>query len=341
MTKKHYFLMLPLIFSLFLIFGCSSNQFSSNTSVDTLIQNTAKKENTGISDINKQIYLNAEMTNDVGDYILGSGDLLEIKVFETDKLNSTIRINSRGFATIPLIGTLHLQGLSAREAEMLIEQELRKNVLHNAHVTIFIKEHVSQRITLVGSFKKPGTYDYISKKKLLDIIAMAEGLSDNAGTILYLTRQSEDNIKKTYMIDLDDLIKKGKMDLNITVLGGDVFFIPEAGFCYVDGAVRRPGAYPIKGLMKITEAIAAAGGLSTIANSEDIKLIRSTPDGKKDIVTISYSDIQQGKIDQVTIQDKDVVYVESSGTKTFFYGIGLNLGLPGLGFGYRAPPTNQ
>jgi polysaccharide export outer membrane protein len=197
---------------------------------------------------------------------------------------------------------------------------------------------VSQRITLVGAFKKPGTYDYISKRKLLDIIAMGEGISDNAGNILYLTRHSDDKSRKNFLIDIDELVKKGNMELNIAILGGDVLFIPEAGYCYVDGAVSKPGAYPIKGEMSITETIAASGGLSSLADTNGIKLIRYTQEGKREIVSLSYEDIQHGKSDQIRIKDKDVIYVEASGMKTFFYGLGLNLGVPGMGVGYHVPP---
>jgi len=82
----------------------------------------------------------------------------------------------------------------------------------------------------------------VSKRNLLDVIAIAEGLTESAGTAAYITR-FDDKSKKNinYFVDLDQLIKKGNMAQNIMVLGGDVIFIPETGQCFVDGRSASRG----------------------------------------------------------------------------------------------------
>jgi polysaccharide export outer membrane protein len=60
--------------------------------------------------------------------------------------------------TLPLIETVDIKGLTAIEAEEKIEAMYRERFIKNPHVSIFVEEHISQRITLVGQFKKPGTY---------------------------------------------------------------------------------------------------------------------------------------------------------------------------------------
>ena len=327
-----------IIISLILITGCGGGtQFQTTTTVKDF-QAKAKKASMESMDLNKKIMASADLSPDVGEYILGPGDLLSVKVFESPDLDSEVRVSARGFVTLPILGTVNIKGLSVSEAEAKIEELLRKDYIRDPHVTVFIKEHVSQQITMVGAVKNPGTYDYISKKNILDVLAIAGGLTEQAGTVAMVTRKKGEADERTnFVIDLDQLIKKGNMELNIVILGGDVVFIPEAGMVFMDGAVRKPGSYPIKGNMNINEAIALAGGLSNLASNDEIKLIRYVGGGKRDVVNFNFNDLQTGKGDQVFLKDKDIVYVESSGFKTFFYGLGLNLGIPGMGVGYSRP----
>jgi polysaccharide export outer membrane protein len=318
--------------------GCGAGtQFQTTTTVADF-QAKAKEASQETMDLNKQIMASADLSPDVGEYILGPGDLLSVKVFESPDLDSEVRVSARGFVTLPILGTVNIKGLSVSEAEAKIEELLRKDYIRDPHVTVFIKEHVSQQITLVGAVKNPGTYDYISKKSVLDVLAIAGGLTEQSGTVAMVTRKKDKTEERmNFVIDLDQLIKKGKLELNITILGGDVIFIPEAGVVFMDGAVNKPGSYPIKGNMNINEAIVLAGGLSKLASNDEIKLIRYIGGGKRDVVNFNFNDLQTGKGDQVFLKDKDIIYVESSGFKTFFYGLGLNLGLPGLGVGYNPP----
>ena len=60
----------------------------------------------------------------------------------------------------------------------------KRSFIKDPHVSIFVEEQISQRITLVGQFKNPGTYDYLSNQRLLDVIALGGGLSERAGQVV-------------------------------------------------------------------------------------------------------------------------------------------------------------
>ena len=76
------------------------------------------------------------------DYIIGPADLLEVQVFESEKLTDTVRVSSRGDITLPLLGSISVSGLSAREAELKIENLLKQEgFIKNPHVTVFIEEY--------------------------------------------------------------------------------------------------------------------------------------------------------------------------------------------------------
>jgi polysaccharide export outer membrane protein len=186
MITKFRFVCLWIAFGLVLYFcllaGCATNQ--------NVGQNLppAELKQDEIAEINEQLFASARMHTDPSDYLLGSGDLLQVKVFEAEDLNTTVRISSRGNVTLPLLGAVSIKDLSAREAEEKIENLYRARYIKDPHVSIFVEEHFSRRVTLMGEFRNPGTYDYLSKQRLLDVMALGGGLSDKAGRVVQIRR---------------------------------------------------------------------------------------------------------------------------------------------------------
>jgi polysaccharide export outer membrane protein len=338
--NKIYLSFIPLLLLSLLLSGCAEEQFKSNTELKEFQAHSkelaAKTE--------KQQMFNSILTAppEETEYLLGPGDLLTVTVFETEDLNAEARVSSRGYVSLPILDRVNVLGLTVAEAEEKIETLLREKYLQNPHVAVFVKERISNQITLAGSFNKPGTYDYVSGRRLLDIIAVAEGLTDKAASLAYLTREDPKSKKRqNYIIDLNALIKDGDMNYNVAISSGDVIFIPEAGQCFVDGAVRHPGIYPVRGDITITEAIVLAGGLTGYADDDKIKLIRYTGKGERKIISLSYSELQEGLGDSIKLRDQDVIYAESSSAGLFSTGMGFTLGFMGTGIQYRNPSVDR
>lgn len=334
------FLLALVLVPFLLLTSCGGEKFQTTTTVKQF-QKSYSKQQDEESLKNRVTLMPLAMEDDLaeGDYLLGAGDLLSIKVFETDKLDTEVRVSSRGMINVPLLGEVSVLNMTAAEVEQHLEDLYKKEYLHDPHVSIYIKEHMSKQITLVGEFEKPGTYEYVSQRRLLDILAIANGLKDDAGPYAYITRyNAKTNKSANYIIDLDDLVKKGNMAQNHIILGGDVVFIPKSGQCFVDGAVRKPGTYSLASNMTITEAIAMAGGLAGYANDDSIKLIRFMGRGlERQVVSLSYRDLQSGVGDRLILKDQDVIFAESSGSGKFFSGAGFTLGFMGTGMSFKDP----
>jgi polysaccharide export outer membrane protein len=293
-----------------------------------------------IKALNERLHSSLNAAPQMSDYVLGEGDLMQMSVFGIDDLKAETRIGARGFVSLPLLGSVKLKGLTTREAEQTIENLYKGKYVKDPHVTVFIKEHVTQKITIIGAVSKPGTYDYFGRQRLLDVLALAGGLGEKAGNLIQVRkfeREGEKN-RQTLFIDMTELIKKGRAELNLMIERGDIIFVPEAGVFFADGAVRKPGSYPIQESMNLGQAIVAAGGLTPYADSDNIKLVRYERDGRHHVVKFCYSDIEQGGARQIQIQDGDLLFVEASGMGKLVYGLGVNLGIPGLlGLGYKSP----
>jgi polysaccharide biosynthesis/export protein len=318
-------------------FGCaaSSHEKFEASQVDSYSVRSLRIQET--SALNDQFFAAAQISSDPSDYLLGAGDLLQVTVFESQELNSKVRVSSRGHITLPLLGQVDIKGLSARETEILIEKLYDERYLRNPNVSVFVEEHFSQRITLMGQFKNPGTYDYSTRMRLMDVMALGGGLNDQAGRVAQVRRMgsSADDPGGTLMIDLDKMIREGQDELNIQINGGDVVFVPEAGMFFVDGAVRKPGAYHIRRRTNLSEALSLAGGMAPYANSDQVILVRHLGDGERQVLELS---MDEREVQETLISDRDIILVKSSAMGRVLHGLGVNFGIPGIAsFGYRDP----
>ena len=333
---------LGLVFAIFLfagsICGCGIRK---GPEANAKIEDVTASENVDRKDvraINERLFASVKSTPTLKDYVLGEGDLLQVSVYEVQDLKADVRVGARGFITLPLIGSVEVKDLTTREAEQKIEDLYRARYLQNPHASIFVKEQVSGKITLLGAFRKTGTFPYLARLNLFEAMALGEGLADTAGKMVQVRRGSRDSDRpEVLLVDLDELTKGGGEGLNISIKSGDVLYLPEAGVVYVDGAVRRPGNYPIKKKMNVPEAIIAAGGLTPYAEEDAIKLVRPGENGKTDIVQLSFKNLQEGSSHKVEVKDRDIIFVETNTTEAVIYGLTIT-GLGGVvGVGYHPP----
>lgn len=131
------------------------------------------------------------------EYRIGPQDLIEIQVFESAELGRVSRVNSRGYVSLPLLGSVQVGGLTIEEGERLIEQKLGEKYLQDPHVTIFIKEYESQKITVEGWVKNPGVFPLKGKTTFLQAIANAKGmdrLADFSEVAIFRNREGEGTV---------------------------------------------------------------------------------------------------------------------------------------------------
>ena len=287
------------------------------------------------------------------DYKIGPEDLLEISVFEEEKLNKTVRVSSQGNISLPLLGTIRVKGLTASELEKEVRELLAEKYLQNPNVSVFIKEYRSQRITVIGAVDKPGPYDVTGQKTILAVLGMAGGLKEGAGSLLFLIRPSQGEggssgegvssgeretgeIKlSTFVIDLEELLVKGDLRLNLLVMHGDVINVPVSGKIFVGGEVKSPGGFALQGKkVTVSQAIAMAQGLNSVAKGGEAKIFRYLGKGnEKEILPVDIYAIQKGESEDPLLKENDIVIVPKSGTKAFFMGVLDTVkGLVGFGF---------
>jgi polysaccharide export outer membrane protein len=163
----------------------------------------------------------------VSDYRVGPLDLIEITVFQVPDLSRTVRVNSQGQISLPLIGVVQAGGLTIQQLEAELGKKLSEKYLQNPQVTAFVKEFTSQRVTLEGAVAKPGIYPLTGRTTLLQAIALGGGLdklADPRGVVIF--RQIGGK-KMGAVFDIRG-IRAGK-DEDPQLYGDDIVVIEQSG----------------------------------------------------------------------------------------------------------------
>jgi len=246
------------------------------------------------------------------DYKIGPGDVLLVTVAgEVDLKGVKVKVSQEG--TIELLYIDHsvkVAGLTEQQATELLRKEFIV-ILKEPQVTIFIEEYQSQKVSIAGAVNKPKQIALNREMRVYDLISEAGGLSDKAGNVLQLMRFYP--AESLEFISIDDLVRKPQ--LNRVLRDGDMINVPEAGVIYVTGnGVIKPGAFPLKEPIRLTAAIALAGGLAPDAKKKEVHLVRSNgPDQASATDTvINFADIEKDASKDIVLKPYDVVMVPES-----------------------------
>jgi polysaccharide biosynthesis/export protein len=123
------------------------------------------------------------------EYKIGPLDVLDISVFKVPELSKNVRVAETGTVNLPLVGAIPVAGKTAQELERDLESKLGAKYLQSPQVTVYVKEHNSQRATVEGAVKRPGIYPIKGKTSLLQFIAMAEGLHESSDSTAVVFRE--------------------------------------------------------------------------------------------------------------------------------------------------------
>jgi len=275
-----------------------------------------------------------------GELPIGPGDLIELSVFEVDELSKLrVRVPMKGTVSLPLVGSIQATGHTAAELEDEIRARLQQKFMHDPQVSVFVHEHNSQRVSVIGAVRRGGVFPLNRQLRVADALALAEGLSEDADSFVYVVRRvpagtvakasgaapqagataAKDGTEEIMTpIDLA-AIADGREELNVILQPGDVVHVPRAGSFYVGGSVERSGSFVLRGRTTLHQAVLAAGGVKDVADWSDIRLYRRDATGK---VSVSNYDLEKFEEGQPApeLQRNDVVIIGKHAGKAFFYG---------------------
>jgi polysaccharide biosynthesis/export protein len=161
------------------------------------------------------------------EYRIAPQDVVDITVFRVPELSKTVPVSAAGFISLPLIGEVQAAGQSPAELEALIAAKLEADFIQSPDVSVFVKDAVSQRVTIEGAVKSPGIYPTDGSTTLLQVVALAGGLdriADSRGIVVFRNIEGKRQAAK---FDYK-AIRAGTAD-DPLIAGGDVVVIDESG----------------------------------------------------------------------------------------------------------------
>jgi len=163
------------------------------------------------------------------DTTLGPGDALTVRVYGEEEMTGNHQVAPDGTINFPLLGALHVNGLEPTEVAEKIQTELRtRDLMRSPHVSVYVDEYASKRVSVVGAVANPGTFPLEPGMTVVQAISMAGGfssLADRDGTVV--TRRIDKEIIRYRVPVLR--VSKGQAE-DIEVAAGDIIFVPERLF---------------------------------------------------------------------------------------------------------------
>lgn len=328
--------LLALILGILLPIACSP--VSQNPAIRANLDNESTRtatSSTSAADINRNIAAAAMIQSSASssDYQIGPEDLLEITLFNIAETigserqltprTTTVRVSQQGQISLSLLGVISVKALTVSGLEQRLREAYDKYI-HNPQVGVLIKEF-RQRVSIIGAVQKPGVVELTGPKTIVEVLALAGGVTDKAGTQVHISHQGPKG-RETRVIDLLALANNASLItadgsglITMPVQPGDVINVPTAGMFFVDGAVGRPGSYPLGRHYSLTQALAIAGGVNPDLNSSDITIFRRKASSGIEPMTVDLNTILAGSASDPKIEEDDVIVVPINSFKYAFF----------------------
>jgi polysaccharide export outer membrane protein len=236
-------------------------------------------------------------------YILGSGDVLKITVYNNPDLSLEARVTEGGLISFPLVGEIQVGGITPFAAEKKIAALLENGgFVKQPQINILVTQFQSKLVTALGNVYKPGRYPLDRATTLADLLAIVGGITP-AGSDMITVTTTRDNKPYRYEVDIDTLLRTGNDATNIELASGDSIYVARAPMFYIYGEVQRPGSFRVERNMTVMQALAQGGGPTARGTQRNIQLQRRNAEGVLVKMQIAPTD---------PVQQDDVLYVQES-----------------------------
>jgi polysaccharide export outer membrane protein len=160
-------------------------------------------------------------------FLLGPADVLRINVWKSLELSQTVTVGPDGFVSLPLLGDVHVAGMTANQLGQILTKQLGSYIV-SPQVTVSVIEIRSRQVYVLGQVNKPGGYPLIGPVTVLQLIAEAGGLNTYANRkAIVILRPPKDNKDGMEKINFNyNSVIHGNSKQNIQLQPGDTVVVP-------------------------------------------------------------------------------------------------------------------
>jgi polysaccharide export outer membrane protein len=239
------------------------------------------------------------------------GDIVEVQVFDAPEYSVRMPVSPAGQIAIPYAGLFHIEGMTSIEAANAIARLfVQQQILRDPRV-IVTTQQFGYSVTVMGEVKSPGIYPLAGKKRLVDMLTEAGGITDRAGHVIEIFPSGSMKNPQTVLWD-PTLRENDNAELEIKT--GQTILVSRCGVVYVGGNVGRPGAFPIceSNHTTVSQVIALAQGAKSNSYANRTLLLRSTGNGTRVVQKVKLEDMLRGRTVDITMQPDDILFIPPS-----------------------------
>ena len=242
------------------------------------------------------------------DYVLGPGDNLIIFLWGRVEKEYNLTVDREGKLFIPTVGELTVWGLSLEQFTQRAQKRFAA-VYSDFELTCSLGRIRSIRIFITGEVQRPGAYTVSSLVSLFNALSLAGGPNER-GSMRLIKLMKKGQPKAT--VDLYRLLLEGDNSTDIRLESGDVIFVPVAGArVAIEGEIKRPGIYELKGGETAGDLLALAGNPTAQAYLDRILLERVSDYDHWEVLDLNLNPKAPDGGTDVTLKDGDHLKVNS------------------------------
>ena len=157
-------------------------------------------------------------------FTLGVADVIRVNVWKNTDLSQTVTVGPDGFVSLPLLGDVHVAGMTANQLAQTLSSRLNSYVV-SAQVTVSVVEIRSRQVYIMGQVAKPGEYSLVAPITVLQLIAQSGGLNTFAKRKeIFVLRGRKENVQRIKFNYVDAI--RGDGHQNIDLQPGDTVVVP-------------------------------------------------------------------------------------------------------------------
>lgn len=264
-------------------------------------------------------------------YLLGPGDVVDIRVFGQPDLTSSAQVDSDGnLSSLPFLE-------APIKAKCRTDKDVQRDIaaayskfINNPQVSVRISERNSrQPATVFGAVRQPTRVEMKRKVRLNELMAVSGGFTERAsGTIQILhteplmcpeageeaEAQPIDGTRIPLQIVKISDLRSGKTEANPVIRPGDYVLVTEAEPVYITGAVMAPGGIYLREQLMLSRALAMVGGARKEAKLSDVRVYRQIAGtANQEVIHVDVGAIKKNQQPDFVLQAYDVVEVSEAG----------------------------
>ncbi len=220
------------------------------------------------------------------DYVVGPGDSLAINIWGGVSQRLTRTVDREGRVALPEVGPVLVSGSAMADVQRIVQQVLRSQ-FRDISADVSLARLRTVRVYVVGDVLKPGAYEVSSLSTPLSALFQAGGPTENGSARTLRHFRGKQLVQN---VDVYDLLLRGIRGDIRQVQDGDTVLVPPIGpQVRLEGMVRRPAVYELRGETPLDEVLELAGGILPIATLRNIQVQRLQANEKRTMMSVELS----------------------------------------------------